>query len=115
LATTELSSLPVSKLASISALILATKHQAAPVEHDAQVLVDIDLAILGSPPSTFDAYEAAIRREYRWVPRPLFRRKRREILRSLLERPRIYSTAHFQGLLEAAARANLARSVTQLS
>jgi predicted metal-dependent HD superfamily phosphohydrolase len=115
LAAAELAFLPGPTLAAVSALILATKHEAAPVAHDARFVVDIDLAILGSPREGFEAYEAAIRREYRWVPGPLFRRKRREVLQSFLDRSRIYSTDHFHALLEGPARANLARSVALLS
>jgi predicted metal-dependent HD superfamily phosphohydrolase len=118
LATAELSelrSLAGATLISIADLILATRHAAAPAGHDAQFVVDIDLAILGSEPGTFDLYEAAIRREYRWVPGPLYRRKRREILQSFLDRPRIYSTAHFHALFEDAARANLGSSLSRLS
>lgn len=115
LAATELSSLPAATVASITALIMATKHQDSPAGHDAQFLVDIDLSILGSPAEAFAEYEAAIRREYRWVPGPLFRRKRREVLQGFLNRPRIFSTDHFHTLLEATARVNLARSVAQLS
>jgi predicted metal-dependent HD superfamily phosphohydrolase len=45
------------------------------------------------------------------VPGFLFRRKRRAILRSFLDRPRIYSTPHFNASLEQAARKNLQRAV----
>ena len=40
-----------------------------------------------------------------------FRTKRAEILRGFLARPSIYSTAHFQALLEPQARANLQRAL----
>jgi predicted metal-dependent HD superfamily phosphohydrolase len=102
-------------LASVSALILATKHASAPIGNDARFVVDIDLAILGAAPERFDAYEKAIRHEYGWVPAPIFRRKRREVLRGFLDRPRIYSTEHFRESIEAAARLNLTRSIARLS
>jgi predicted metal-dependent HD superfamily phosphohydrolase len=114
-AAAELRSLPGATLAAISELILATRHAVAPVGHDARFVVDIDLAILGADREAFDAYEAAIRSEYRWVPAPLFRRERRAILRRLLDRPALYSTPHFRALLEERARANLARSLADLS
>lgn len=96
-------------------LILVTKHDAVPVDGDSQYVVDIDLAILGSDPATFDAYEQNVRREYRWVPGPLFRSKRREILQSFVNRPRIYSTDYFAERLENSARSNLSRSIAELS
>lgn len=115
LAATALQSLPRATVASIVELIRATDHRASPVDRDAQFLVDIDLAILGSPIEAFDAYETAIRREYRWVPGPLYRCKRREVLQAFLDRPRIFHTQHFHALFEAAARANLERSIMRLS
>ena len=98
----------------VHALILATKHDAEPTNDDAALLVDVDLAILGAAAERFDEYERQVREEYSWVPGFLFRRKRREILTAFLERPRVYNTEHFHGRYEAAARANLARSIEQL-
>ena len=95
-------------------LILATKHDAEPASPDAALLVDVDLAILGTAAERFDEYEQQIREEYSWVPSALFRSKRREILEGFLARPHVYKTSHFQDRYEAAARANLSRSIEQL-
>lgn len=95
----------------VRTLVLATKHAAEPVTLDEQVLVDIDLSILGAPEARFLEYESQIREEYSSVPAWLFRRKRRAILRAFLKRPRIFSTPHFSAVLEQRARANLARAV----
>lgn len=95
----------------VSSLVLVTKHTAVPTLPDEQVLVDIDLGILGASEQRFAEYERQIRDEYAFVPGFFFRRKRRVILRSFLDRPRIYSTAHFHGALEQAARSNLRRAV----
>jgi predicted metal-dependent HD superfamily phosphohydrolase len=99
----------------VRALILATKHAAAPSDPDACVLVDADLSILGKPAAEFDAYETAIRKEYAWVPDDQFRTGRSAILRHFLARPRIFSTAPFFEAYEQPARANLARSIKALS
>jgi predicted metal-dependent HD superfamily phosphohydrolase len=96
---------------SVQSLILVTKHTGAPSAQDEMVLVDIDLSILGSEPTRFAEYEAQIRAEYSFVPGILFRFKRRQILRSFLSRPAIYSTPHFHGLLERQARKNLSDAV----
>ena len=98
----------------IHQLVLATKHDATPTSSDAALLVDVDLAILGAAAQRFDEYEQQVRQEYSWVPRFLFRRKRREILQAFLARPHIYSTDHFRDRYEASARANLARSIERL-
>lgn len=95
----------------VAALILATKHDAVPSGADARVLVDVDLAILGAPPARFDEYERAIREEYRWVPAWVFRRERRAVLRRLLARPTLFSTARMRERYELRARANLERSL----
>jgi len=98
----------------VRALILATKHDAEPPTPDAALLVDVDLAILGAPPDAYDRYEAQVRREYRWVPGPLFRHKRREVLQGFLERPRLYATDAMRDRLEIRARDNLERAIAAL-
>jgi predicted metal-dependent HD superfamily phosphohydrolase len=93
----------------IAQLVIATRHEAVPADIDAQVLVDVDLSILGAPQPRFEEYERQVREEYRWVPGPIYRRKRRQVLESFLERPTIYSTQRFIERYEAQARRNLAK------
>jgi predicted metal-dependent HD superfamily phosphohydrolase len=93
----------------VAELVMATRHDAVPADIDARVLVDVDLWILGSPPQRFEEYERQVREEYAWVPAPLYRRRRRQILESLLARPTIYSTGRFIERYEAQARRNLTR------
>lgn len=95
----------------VHALVLATRHTAQPEDADEQLLVDIDLSILGATRERFDEYERQIRAEYAFVPGFLFNLKRRQILRSFLDRPRIYATGHFHARLEQAARVNLTRAL----
>lgn len=99
----------------VEALIVATQHTEAPDDPDTQLLIDIDLSILGRSRPRFEAYEAQIRREYRWVPGPLYRKKRGAILRSFLDRRSIFSTAAFRERYEQPARDNLAASLALLS
>jgi predicted metal-dependent HD superfamily phosphohydrolase len=95
-------------------LVMATRHNAVPAGIDAQILVDVDLSILGAPPQRFDEYETQVRQEYSWVPGPLFRRERRKILEEFLKRPSLFQTAPFVAAYEARARENLQRSVEKL-
>lgn len=97
----------------VHALIMATRHTANPVAPDEQLLVDIDLSILAAEQARFDEYEQQIRQEYAFVPRWLFRRKRLAILQGFLDRPSIYSTAHFKQTLEQRARENLKQAITR--
>jgi len=95
----------------VHALVMATCHDAAPHGKDAQLLVDIDLAILGAPPARFDEYERQIRVEYAHIPPEVFEPRRREILGRFLARDPLYQTPSMRNLLEASARRNLLQAV----
>jgi predicted metal-dependent HD superfamily phosphohydrolase len=92
----------------VERLIMVTRHDATPSEPDEQLLVDIDLAILGAAPERFAEYDAQVRAEYAWVPSFVYRMKRRSVLKAFLARPTLYSTDHFRARYEAQARSNLA-------
>lgn len=92
-------------------MVLASRHDRVPDDPDARLFVDIDLSILGQSPDRFNAYEAQIRREYAWVPGPIYLARRRKILSSFLKRSSLYATAHFRERYEAQARANLSRAL----
>lgn len=95
-------------------LVMATKvHQSEPGT-DLALMIDIDLAILGSSWIRFSEYERAIRGEYEWVPADVFCAKRTEILERFLARDRIYSTEWFQRKYEQQARENLMNSIQNL-
>lgn len=98
----------------VAALVLATRHSVAPATPDEQLLVDIDLAILGAAPARFAAYEAQIRVEYAFVPQPVFDEKRAAILAGFLARPVLYATEPMHARFEAAARRNLAAALAGL-
>jgi predicted metal-dependent HD superfamily phosphohydrolase len=98
----------------IFGLVMITKHNAVPVGRDAEVLVDVDLGILGSAPARFDEYEGQVREEYPWVPGPLYRKERRRILQEFANRPTIYRTDYFRAAYEGQARDNIARSLARL-
>ena len=98
----------------VHALIMATCHTETPAEAsteaDAKLLVDIDLAILGASPERFAEYDAQVAAEYAWVPRLVYRFKRKQVLNSFLQRDAIYLTPHFHQRLEAQARRNLSQT-----
>jgi predicted metal-dependent HD superfamily phosphohydrolase len=99
------------KIDRIQSLIMATCHTSLPKMIDECLLIDIDLAILGSSAERFAEYEQQIRTEYKFVPEPIFNQKRKEILQGFLDRSTIYSTEHFQDKLELLARKNIRRSI----
>ncbi len=95
----------------IEELILITRHDRPPPTRDAQLIVDIDLAILGQPPAVFDIYEQNIRAEYSWLPAEAYRVGRAKILRGFLDRTPIYATARFEERYGRQARENLLRAL----
>jgi predicted metal-dependent HD superfamily phosphohydrolase len=111
--------------AASSGLVLATAHLAQPGSvavwgrdpvsaRDADAIRDIDLAILGSAPGRFDAYETAVRREYAFLSDSEWKVGRSRVLRAFLGRPRLYLTGAFHDRLETQARRNLAESLVRL-
>lgn len=97
----------------VAALVLATESH-EPHDCDAEIMLDVDLAILGAPAEAFDAYDQAIRREYAFVAEAEYGWRRARILRGFLDRPVIFRTRAFRARYEARARKNLARKVAEL-
>jgi predicted metal-dependent HD superfamily phosphohydrolase len=97
-------------------LILLTRtHETTLDDTRGQQLLDADLAILGENEPVYDAYAAAIRREYDWVSDADYRAGRRAVLERFLARPRIYFTERMYTARDARARANLAREIAALT
>lgn len=110
---------PAATINAVSAMILATKrHQAeslpAGSEDDGRWFLDFDLAILGSRPEIYRAYSQAIRREYGWVPKLLYRRGRRQVLENFLQREQLFFTEVLRARLETQARQNLIEELAGL-
>jgi predicted metal-dependent HD superfamily phosphohydrolase len=104
-------------------LVMATQHgftkETAPAalgsSPDAQLLVDIDLSILGSPAERFERYDQDVRKEYAWVPGFRYQEARAQVLQSFLDRPQLYHGEQAVALLEAQARINLAAALSRLA
>ena len=82
---------------------------------DRSLLLDIDLAILGSPPERFNIYEQDVRREYAWVPLPVYREKRAALLKMFLNSERLYRSAPAFERFESQARINLTEAISKLT
>jgi len=98
----------------VHSLIMQTRHKIPPEDADAQLLVDIDLSILGAPTQRFDESDLQVRAEYSHVADAAYREGRRAILQSFLARPRLYRTDYFHSRLEERARVNLQRALARL-
>jgi predicted metal-dependent HD superfamily phosphohydrolase len=102
-------------LPTLERLILATKtHHAAAGDTDCQILLDADLAVLGSSPEDYERYAQAIRQEYAWVSESDYRTGRKKVLESFLQRERLYQTQRLFDQLEQIARENLRREIEML-
>jgi predicted metal-dependent HD superfamily phosphohydrolase len=104
-------------------LVMDTCHMAPPYSGshveavrgvDSDMLLDMDLAILGSPTARFETYSADVRREYPWVPTEQYRRERAAVLQGFLDRPRIFRSPPGFQAFETRARANLSSALRAL-
>jgi len=96
-------------------LIMSTLHVDAPKNDSEALIMDIDITILGSTEVIYLEYCTKIRKEYKWVPGILYRKKRKEILQRFLLRERLYYTVHFHLQFEQQARINIAEEIKRLS
>ena len=97
----------------VEMMILATKHDAVPLDAASRLLVDIDLAILAAPEPRYSEYEAQIRKEFAFLDEATWRAERQKVLRRFTDRAFIYGSAEFRSL-ETRARRNLERSINAL-
>ena len=96
-------------------MILATKdHSGKNLSYDAKLFLDMDLAILGMNEEIYKEYSQAIRREYAWVPESMYRKGRKKVLKSFVERERIYFTDEMKARYEAQARKNINSEIKSL-
>ena len=107
--------IPLAIAQNVAGLVLATQHKQIPQGLDAQLLVDIDLTILGCAPATFAEYDRQIHVEYQWVADAEVRKRRVQVLANFLARPTIYQTDFFQTRYEQSARQNLAQAIERLT
>jgi predicted metal-dependent HD superfamily phosphohydrolase len=98
----------------VAELIEATAHHDITEHPDEAVLLDADLAVLGSEPSAYQTYVAGIRAEYDHVDGPSWATGRGAVLRRLLDRPWLYSTDAGRTRWEARARANMTAELASL-
>ena len=78
------------------------------------ILISIDLSILGAERSRYDAYAAAIRREFAHVPDGDYRAGRSAVLRRFAAQPVIFPDPAFATRYDRQARDNLARELATL-
>ena len=99
----------------VGRLIRLTKtHQVDPADKLGAILISIDLSILAAEPARYDAYAAAIRKEFAHVPDADYRAGRSDVLRRFAARQVIFPDATLAKALDQKARDNLARELATL-
>lgn len=95
--------------------IIATKEHQSKIDHDTELLLDFDLAILGDSWEKYHAYTQNIRSEYSIYPDFLYKKGRKKVLQHFLGMERIFKTSNFYERLEERAKQNLAKELKLFS
>lgn len=95
-------------------VLLTVDHDPTHGDRNGALLTDADLAVLASSEADYDAYVAAVRAEYAHLDDETWRTGRRALLRSFLDRPRIFRTIPGRERWEARARINISAELASL-
>lgn len=95
-------------------LVRATAAHGAPADDDTAVLLDADLAVLGSEPAAYQAYVTGVRAEYAHVDDAAWRIGRGQVLRDLLARDPLYATEPGRRRWARRAAANMTAELATL-
>ncbi|RJU02304.1 DUF4031 domain-containing protein [Arthrobacter frigidicola] len=107
--------LPPAEVSEVERLVLLTRtHAPAAGDRAGALLCDADLAVLGGSGGDYDAYAAAVRKEYAHVPDDAFTAGRADILRRLLALDTLFSTQKGAALWDGRARENLQAELVRL-
>jgi predicted metal-dependent HD superfamily phosphohydrolase len=96
-------------------LVRATAVHTGAGDADTDVLLDADLAVLGSEPSAYQAYVTGVRAEYAHIDDEAWRHGRGQVLRDLLARDPLYATAPARRRWVSRAAANMTAELASLS
>lgn len=97
------------------AQIEATKEHRLSSDNDTNILLDLDLIILGQQPKKYKVYCENIRKEYQTYPDLMYREGRKKVLKSILELDSIYKTDYFKREYENQAKENIKLELKQLN
>jgi predicted metal-dependent HD superfamily phosphohydrolase len=95
--------------------IEATKEHKLSNDNDINILLDLDLSILGKSHKEYKKYYEKIRKEYYIYPDFIYRKGRKKVLKNILELDSIYKTDFFKQEYENQARENLRLELEQLN
>ncbi|MGB1313610.1 MAG: hypothetical protein ACPG54_08175 [Bizionia paragorgiae] len=89
------------------ALIEATKAHEPSLDTDTNILLDLDLSILGQSPGDYKIYCDSIRKEYKIYPDFMYRKGRIKVLQHFLALDSIFKIDYFKSTFEAQAKHNI--------
>jgi len=110
-------SIEQNRIDKIYQLIISTKKHEIIYSSDGDnaYLLDFDLSILGQPWEVYENYIQQIRKEYKIYPDLLYKPGRKKVLKSFLDRERLYFTDQYYHSYEEQARKNLEKEIQILS
>ncbi|PPK92382.1 putative metal-dependent HD superfamily phosphohydrolase [Nonlabens xylanidelens] len=95
--------------------INATKnHATSLIDPDTNLLIDIDLAILGHKKNVYQLYTENVRKEYSIHPKFIYNPARKKAMQHFLEQDRIFKTDEFYNTYESMARDNISKEINNL-
>ena len=106
--------LPTTTIQKCSQQILATKDHEEGSDNDTNLLLDIDVSILGSNQQQYEQYASDIRKEYNMYPNVLYKRGRKKVLRHFLDMEYLFKTEAFRNRFEKQARKNIQAELNTL-
>lgn len=107
---------PEEVVAEVVRLVLLTEtHAPEDDDRNGAALSDADLAVLASEPARYAEYAASVRREYAHLSEAEWLQGRAELVRTLLDRERLFHTPLGHARWEPAARANLETELAELT
>lgn len=98
----------------VSEIIEKTDHRSVAETANQKIMLDIDLAILGSTDVDYVSYVRKIRQEYSFLSRERWLAGRSRFLASLLCKKRLYYTEYFYKKYESRARKNIQMELDNL-
>jgi predicted metal-dependent HD superfamily phosphohydrolase len=104
----------IARCRAVGDLVRATAGHESDGTADRAVLIDADLAVLGSDPAAYQAYVTGVRAEYGHLDDQAWRRGRADVLRRLLDRRPLYVTEPGRRRWESRAQANLTAELSTL-
>ena len=102
----------VEKARAIAMIRASREHRSR--DREIQPFLDLDMAILGSPPERYRRYADDIRQEFAHVSDWNYKLGRKHFLKGCLRRKKIYLTPWFHERFEAQARENIKAEVERL-